>query len=96
MILHLHGDYGLWSSDNWHMDINLEYLCKVEGKKEEVEVKPNVWKKRVIVSKNHVKRIFKFILKNAYPEQIVQVQTYLNAHSNTYGKKSSKTYSGGD
>lgn len=82
MILHLSRH---WYPEHWDMNIDLGFLCSVEDKKEETEVKPGVWKKMPVVSKSHSNKIFRFIVKNAEPEQIEQVQEYLNSHSKTYG-----------
>lgn len=79
----LFGSYNQWEKSRWKMEIDLNKLCELEGKKEE-----NDSGKRVLAyPKGKLKKLFKLMIQNILDEnELDEIQKYLKDHSRGYEK----------
>lgn len=84
------GNQSQWDA-NWEMEIDLEEICKLEGKKEDIEDESyHYYRKRrgiVVYPKSRVRKLFKLMIQSIYDDGgLDEIQDYLEHHSKEYGK----------
>lgn len=73
----------------WKMDIDLQGICRLEGKKETVFGTDRNWNSGVrknitIYPKSKVKKLFKLMVDHLGGDELDQIEKYLKDHSKTY------------
>lgn len=78
----LFGSYNQWEKSGWRMEIDLDELCELEGKKEN-----DAGKRVAAYPKSKLKKLFKLMIQNIIDEnELDEIQKYLKGHSNGYEK----------
>ena len=70
-----------------HMTVNLEEICKTEGKKVEVENRAGKWVLKKEYQAQKRRKLFKLIIENNYDEILDDVEQYLTDNSKTFGQE---------
>ena len=70
-----------------HMTVNLEEICKTEGKKVEVENRAGKWVLKTEYPAQKRRKLFKPIIENNYDEILDDVEQYLTDNSKTFGQE---------
>lgn len=70
-----------------HMTVNLEEICKTEGKKVEVENRSGKWVLKKEYQAQKRRKLFKLIIENNYDEILDDVEQYLTDNSKTFGQE---------
>ena len=70
-----------------HMTVNLEEICKTEGKKVEVENRAGKWVLKTEYQAQKRRKLFKLIIENNYDEILDDVEQYLTDNSKTFGQE---------
>ncbi len=85
-----------FGSPSWHMQINLQHICELEGKKADIYTdRGNFIGRRVVYPVTRVRKMLKLIFQECDQGTIEQVQQYLNSNSKIYGKEFEKIRSKG-
>ncbi len=73
---------------NWKMEIDLEEICKLEGKKEDIfKGNGHGYTRKKVYPKSKVRKLFKLTIQNIYDVSgLDEIQDYLECHSKEYGK----------
>lgn len=81
----------IFGSSGWKMNIDLNAICKLEGKKEDI-AECGKKKYKLAYPKAKIKKIFKLIIQNIYEDdKLDEIQGYLKKHSKGYEKIFSET-----
>ena len=67
-----------------HMTVNLEEICKTEGKKVEVENRAGKWVLKKEYQAQKRRKPFKLIIENNYDEILDDAEQYLTDNSKTF------------
>ena len=70
-----------------HMTVNLEEICKTEGKKVEVENRAGKWVLKKEYQAQKRRKLFKLIIENNYDEILDDAEQYLTDNSKTFGQE---------
>lgn len=70
-----------------HMTVNLEEICKTEGKKVEVERRAGKWVLKKEYQAQKRRKLFKLIIENNYDEILDDVEQYLTDNSKNFGQE---------
>ena len=70
-----------------HMTVNLEEICKTEGKKVEVENRAGKWVLKKEYQAQKRRKLFKLIIEKNYDEILDDVEQYLTDNSKTFGQE---------
>ena len=70
-----------------HMTVNLEEICKTEGKKVEVENRAGKWVLKKEYQAQKRRKLFKLIIENNCDEILDDVEQYLTDNSKTFGQE---------
>ena len=70
-----------------HMTVNLEEICKTEGKKVEVGNRAGKWVLKKEYQAQKRRKLFKLIIENNYDEILDDVEQYLTDNSKTFGQE---------
>ena len=70
-----------------HMTVNLEEICKTEGKKVEVENRAGKWVLKTEYPAQKRRKLIKLIIENNYDEILDDVEQYLTDNSKTFGQE---------
>ena len=70
-----------------HMTVNLEEICKTEGKKVEVENRAGKWVLKKEYQAQKRRKLFKLIIENNYDEILDDVEQYPTDNSKTFGQE---------
>lgn len=73
-----------FDSHRGSIEIDLEHLCKLEGKKELIEDSSGVRKKVISYPIAKARKLFKLICENCSDDEIEQVQSYFELHNKKY------------
>ena len=81
------GNQSQWDA-NWKMEIDLEEICKLEGKKEDIfKGNGHGYIRKKVYPKSKVRKLFKLMIQNIYDVSgLDDIQDYLECHSKEYGK----------
>ena len=69
------------------MTVNLEEICKTEGKKVEVENRAGKWVLKKEYQAQKRRKLFKLIIENNCDEILDDVEQYLTDNSKTFGQE---------
>ena len=70
-----------------HMTVNLEEICKTEGKKVGVENRAGKWVLKKEYQAQKRRKLFKLIIENNYDEILDDVEQYMTDNSKTFGQE---------
>lgn len=70
-----------------HMTVNLEEICKTEGRKVEVEHRAGKWVLKTEYPAQKRRKLFKLIIENNCDEILDDAEQYLTEKSKTFGQE---------
>lgn len=70
-----------------HMMVNLDDICKTEGRKVRLEYRAGKWAPRTDYPAQKRRKLFKLIIENNCDEILDDVEQYLTENSKTFGQE---------
>lgn len=74
-----------WTS--CHMTVNLDEICKTEGRKVKAEYRAGKWVTKTEYPAQKRRKLFKLIIENNCDEILNDVEQYLTEKSKTFGQE---------
>lgn len=72
---------GFFKEPSWHMEVNLEQVCNLVGKKIQAQNSSGTWVNKAAYSNSNLKKVLKLIFQNCSEDEIEHIEQYFNKHN---------------